>query len=228
LPGTPSIARDDSGAVQIVWEMPFDPVLERAVLPSDSAFLAYRAAVRADDADLRRPVADEPAAGSAAEEEIWRNERFNNDVAQRGDVGVIAPIACLDALLFAYQNARVPQLDRPTEFIVSVLRRETAAGSALAAVFGAGREMFPPRSVYGLEIVDRYRADGWRYWYVLHNHTLQSNRGRLALGSPVLSTSDVQFMRGLAASRGLESARVTNGFYTFTVQAGELDRLRSR
>ena len=48
------------------------------------------------------------------------------------------------------------------------------------------------------------------------------------LGTPALSTSDVQLMRSLATSLGLESARVTNGFYTYTVEAADLDRLRSR
>lgn len=228
LPTGPTIVREDSGAVLLAWEMPFDPVYEQHVLPGDSGFLAYRAAVHADGADVKRPVADEPEARSPAEEEIWRDERFNNDLAQRGEVGVIERITCLDALFFAFQNARVPQLQRPTEFIISVLRRDVAGRAELAAVFGAGSEMFPPRAVYGMDIVDRYRADGWRYWYALHNHTLQKNGARLALGTPGLSTSDVQFMRSLAATRGLESARVTNGFYTFTAKASELNRLRSR
>ncbi len=227
----PDISRtviDADGAVLIVWELPYHPVLERHVLPADSGYLRYRAAVRADGADLRRPVSDEPDPETAADAELWTNERFNAELAHSGEVGAIDPITCLDALFFAYQNRRIPQLESPTELLVSVLRRETEGAPELAAVFGAGSEMFPPKSVYGFETVDTYLADGWRYWYALHNHTLQTNGDRLALGNPTLSTSDVQLTRSLVANRRLESARVTNGFYTFTVPGDELGRFRSR
>lgn len=212
----------------LVWELPDDPRYQQFILPSDSAFLAYREAIRADGGDLKRPIADQPTPASPAEAEIWRNERFNNELAQGGEVGSIQPVTCLDALFFAYQNARVAQLEHPTEFLVSVLRREIAGETRLAAVFGAGGEMFPPKSVYGFDVVDEYLADGWHYWYALHNHTLQRNGERLALGNPTLSTSDVQLTRGLVADRRLESARVTNGFYTFSVGADEIGRFRSR
>jgi hypothetical protein len=82
--------------------------------------------------------------------------------------------------------------------------------------------------VYGFDVATDSAAQGWEYWYVLHNHTTQRNGDRLALGAPALSTSDVQLMRNLARDAGLGSARVTNGFYTYTVPVGELDRLRSR
>jgi hypothetical protein len=88
--------------------------------------------------------------------------------------------------------------------------------------------MFPPKSAYGFYVVDKYVAQGWRYWYLTHDHTLQRNGDRIALGTPTLSTSDVQLVRSLAAEHGLESARVTNGFYTFSATAAEFARLRSR
>jgi hypothetical protein len=88
--------------------------------------------------------------------------------------------------------------------------------------------MFPPKSVYGFDVVEEHLADGWRWWYAIHNHTIQRNGERLALGSPTLSTSDVHLMHNLAGDGGLESARVTNGFYTFTVAADELWKMRSR
>jgi hypothetical protein len=98
----------------------------------------------------------------------------------------------------------------------------------IIVLFGAGREMFPPKSVYGFDVVGEYVARGGRYVYALHNHTLQANGDRLALGTPALSTSDVQLTRSLVETSGLESARVTNGFYTYSVLSGDLGRLRSR
>ena len=88
--------------------------------------------------------------------------------------------------------------------------------------------MFPPKSVYGFDVVNEYVARGWRYEYALHNHTIQKNGDRLALGTPALSTSDVQLSRNLVETTGLESVRVTNGFYTYRVGAEDLGLLRSR
>ena len=140
-------------------------------------------------------------------------------------MGAIGPITCLDALLFARENARLPQLERPTEFLASVLRKGSDEHGEILVVFGAGAELFPPKTVYGFDIVDDYLAQGWSYWYVLHNHTRQSNG---ALGIPVPSTSDVQFVRGLAAKRGLKRVRVTNGFYSFDAGIDEMRALRAR
>jgi hypothetical protein len=228
LPTDPTSIYEEDGAVLLVWEFEDDPVYQDAVLPDDGAFLRYREAIRADGGDLVRPIADPPDPKTPAEVEMWRDESFNHDLAQGGQVGSIQPITCLDALLFAHQNARVDQLDQPTEFLASVLRRKRGPRTDLVVVFGAGTETFSPKSVYGFDVVDEYLGRGWSYWYALHNHTIQRNGPRLALGNPTLSTSDVQLSRALVSDRALESARVTNGFHTFSVPGGELNRLRSR
>lgn len=228
LTGAPETIRRDGAAVLQVWQLPGDEVLQRAVLPDDAGYLAYRAAIRADGADLRKPVSDEPEPRNRAEAQVWANERYNGELAHSGKVGAIEPITCLDALFFAYQHARVSQITQPTEFLLSVLRKDVDGRPRLVAIFGASDVMFPPKTVYGFDIVDEYLAKGWRFWYVLHNHTIQKHGERLALGNPVLSTSDVQLMRNLAAGSGLQSARVTNGFYTFSARADEFASLRSR
>jgi hypothetical protein len=228
LPGSLRTLRQDGNAVLLLWQFAAESVYSAFVIPPDSGYLAFRAAVRADSADLRRPIADAPKPKDEAEAAMWRDEEVNNELAQTGTVGKIERINCLDALLFAFQNARVPELTHPTEFLASVLRRESEGRLDLTVVFGAGEEMFPPKSVYGFDIVDKYVAQGWRYWYLIHDHTLQRNGDRIALGTPTLSTSDVQLVRSLAAEHGLESARVTNGFYTFSATAAEFARLRSR
>jgi hypothetical protein len=95
-------------------------------------------------------------------------------------------------------------------------------------VFGAGLEMFVPREVYGLDVVEQRLDEGWSYWYAIHNHTLQRNGDLLALGVPVPSTSDIGLNRSLAERFGLDSVRVTNGFYTFRASIDELGRFRAR
>ncbi len=228
ISSVPTILFAEQGAVLQTWTLPWREIFDRPVLPADPALLAFRAAVIADGADLRRPISDRPAARTEAEAEMWRNEEFNNELAFSGKAGEISLITCLDALLFAHQAGRVSQLDQPTEFVASVLRKDTPEGLALVVVFGAGSEMFPPKAVYGFNVVERYVEEGWRYWYALHNHTVQRNGERLAPGTPVPSTSDIQLMRNLGREIGLQSVRVTNGFYTFRADVEDLGEFRAR
>jgi hypothetical protein len=223
-PTAPSPVREDGAAVLLKWEMPYSPDLFGPELPEDLGYSEYRAAVRAAGADLRHPVTDDPPPRSQLE----ADERENWDLARRGEVGRIDPITCLDALLFAYQHRRVSQLTSPTEFLASVLLRETPDGVRVAVVFGAGTEMFPPKSVYGFDVIEELVGDGWEYWYAIHNHTLQSNGDAIALGNPTLSTSDVQLTRGLMRDLGLRFARVTNGVFTFSASPEDVARMRSR
>lgn len=228
LPGEPTVVLQNGAAVLLTWEFAAADVYSQPVVPADSAFLSYRAAIRADGGDLRNPIADPPDPQTDAEIEMWLDEDFNHDLAQAGAVGVLEPIRCLDALLFAYQNSRIPQLESPTEFLASVLRRDVDGQPRLALVFGAGDELFPPKTVYGFDVVEEYLAEGWSYWYALHNHTTQPNGSLLALGNPTLSTSDVQITRNVVNDLELEGARVTNGFYTYSLGAEELVHFRSR
>lgn len=111
LPSEPTVVLQDGAAVLLTWEFAAADVYSQPVVPADSAFLSYRAAIRADGGALRHPIADPPDPQTDAEVEMWRDEDFNHDLAQAGEVGVLEPIRCLDALLFAYQNSRVSQLE---------------------------------------------------------------------------------------------------------------------
>lgn len=224
-PSAPDLRSDDDGYVLKVWRFPLEEVHTRPVLPDEPGLLAYRAAMRSEGRVDRYPLLYLPPARNDAEAIVWRDEGFNNELAYAGGAGSIEPITCLDALLFAEQNARIPQLQRPTEFVASVLRKGTADRDEVVVVFGAGNEMFPSAPALGFDIVDAYLARGWRYWYSLHNHTRQATG---ALGVPVPSTSDVQMVRNQAGSRGLERLRVTNGFYTFDAAIGDIADFRAR
>jgi len=227
MPAKTTAILERDGAILETWALRLEDIVTDE-LPKDSAFLAYRTAIQRDGADVLRPVADSPAVRTDAEAEMWRNEHFNNDLVFRGAVGSIRPISCLDALLFSRQASRISEIDHPTEFLASVLRRETTTGADLVVVFGGGSEMFPPKEVYGFEIVRRFLAEGWSYWYSIHNHTVQKRGDSLALGIPAPSTSDVQFYRSLGKEMRLDSLRVTNGFYTFNGSINELGALRAR
>ncbi|MEQ9400222.1 MAG: hypothetical protein RJQ04_13755 [Longimicrobiales bacterium] len=227
MPDDRTVVRSADGAILETWDLALDEVRTER-LPDVPAFLEYRAAIERDGGDLRRPVADPPVTDTEELAAIWRDEFFNNDRVYEDGVGTIVPISCLDALLFARQAMRVSQLDRPTEFAASVLRREEPQGPRLKVVFAAGSEMLVPRGWYGFDLVADHVEDGWTSWYAIHNHTTQTNDGRLALGVPVPSTSDVGLLRGLGESLGLDSLRVTNGFYTFHAAVSDLDGFRAR
>jgi len=227
MPAQTTTVLERDGAILETWALRWEDVATDS-LPKDAAFLAYRAAIERDRAKVRRPVADPPVARTDAEAEMWRNEQFNNDLVFDGAVGSINPISCLDALLVSRQASRVSEIDHPTEFLASVLRRETRTGPDLLVVFGAGSEMYPPKDVYGFEVIRHFRAEGWSYWYAIHNHTIQKNGVLLALGVPAPSASDVQLYRSLGKEMGLDSLKITNGFYTFSASVSELGAFRAR
>lgn len=224
-PSIPDTLVHENGTIQLLWSFPLEAIHTRHVLPNDPDLLTYRTVVREAGAAVPYPRLVLPEAIAPDGEEVWRDETHNNRLAYSGAVGTIEPLTCLDALLFAEQNRRISQIERPTEFLASVLVSER---DWVTVVFGAGDEMFLPSSVYGFDIVDEYVADGWRYWYALHNHTLQSSGDDIVLGVPVPSTSDVSLARILAEERRLESLRVTNGFYTFSARIEDLSEFRGR
>ncbi|WP_437300113.1 hypothetical protein [Sorangium sp. So ce426] len=227
LPGAPTVVRREGNAVLQVWEVPAAPVLFEEVLPSAPGYLAYRKAIAAAGGDLERPVADPPQPRDDAERELWRRED-ENVALMYGGAGRVRPIRCLEAALFAAQDARYSELTQPTEFIASILRREVGGRPQLKIYFGGSDAMFPPKAFYGFDEVRRDVAAGWEYWVVLHNHTVRTLDGKPALGVPAPSTGDVQISRGLVKELGLRAVWVTNGFYTGEATAEELARYRIR
>lgn len=172
-------------------------------LPADEAYRGFRARVRADGAELRRPIADRAPPADDAERELWRREDHNAELVLGGEAGQLRPARCLEALAFHAER----------ESIVLVLRR----GAQTRIYVGASDQMFPPKSVYGLEQARADVAAGWRLDVVLHNHTVQRRGDRVALGVPTLSTGDVSLFRNLVTDPGLAEAWVTNGVYTAVV-----------
>jgi hypothetical protein len=229
FPSDPVTLVDADGAVLKVWSFTLDEdVHTRVALPDDPDLLAYRAAMRGYGGSARTPPLEVPAVLSDAEAKIWEDEAYNNNLVYQGKVGSIVPISCLDALLFAEQNTRLSQLTDPTEFIASVLRRKHSETHEVVVIFGAGSSLFPPKSVYGLDVVADYVGRGWSYWYMLHNHTPQQSGGRVVPGVPAPSMSDIHFAQNLAEKYSLESIRVTNGIYTFSATVDALIGLRQR
>jgi hypothetical protein len=73
------------------------------------------------------------------------------------DAAEVRRIRCLEAALFAVQDARFSQLTRPTEFVASILRRD----DRLKIYFGASDQMFPPNRTHGFSEIAADIAAGW-------------------------------------------------------------------
>jgi hypothetical protein len=219
----PAVLLAEGTAVLQQWELPDQAVWFSEALPQSPGYAAYRAAIDAAGNDEPRPPVDVSAAQRATDGELWRREEANVASMYAG-AGDVRAVRCLDAALFALQDARYSHLTQPTEFIAHVLRKD----GRLKIYFGAGGEPFPPKSVYGIDEVAVDVAAGWQYWIALHNHPLQTRGGKSTLGVPVPSTSDVSLLAGLVARLGLREVWVTNGMYTGVVSAENLARFVGR
>jgi hypothetical protein len=219
----PTVLRREGNSVLQVWELPAAAVWFGNTVPDAPGYLAYRAAIRQAGGDRARPVADPPQPKDDADRELWRREDHNAALMYAAG-GEVRPIRCLEAALFALQDARYSELTRPTEFIAHILRRD----DRLKLYFAASDQMFPPKQFYGLEKVSADVTAGWEYWVVLHNHTVRTLDGKPALGVPAPSTSDVQLFKGLVGDLGLREVWVTNGMYTGIVRSENLGQFDPR
>jgi hypothetical protein len=222
LPEATILLREGNSVLH-VWELPMSTTWFGENLPDTPGYTAYRAAVRAAGADQARPVSDPPQPKDDADRELWRREDRNVALMFEGG-GEVRRVQCLEAALFAFQDARYSQLTQPTEFAAHILRRD----DRIKVYLGASDQLFPPKRFYGLEEVAADVAAGWQYWVVLHNHPLAALAGRPALGVPAPSTSDVELFRGLAARLRLREVWVTNGMYTGVVPSEKLLQFSTR
>ncbi len=216
---TPVVVKRKGNAVLKVWQFTQEAILAEPVIPHDSTLANYRQVIIEAGAALIRPIIDDPNPKSEEERVLWAREAKNPDMVFSGRAGRVRKIQCLEALFFSDQNQRYSQITHPTEFIVSVLRKNTDGQTLLKAYLSGSDQMFPPKDFYGFAEVEQDIAAGWEFWFVLHNHTLQKNNRKPALGMPALSTSDASLHRGLAERLSLQSARVTNGFFTAEIPA---------
>ncbi|TFL15345.1 hypothetical protein CSC67_01020 [Pusillimonas caeni] len=184
FPSEAKVLKDRNGALLKVWRFKASTKYTASSVPEDSGLLEYQRYIASLGGDAKRPPLKVPAALSDEEKQIWDAEVRNNESIHHSQIGSIEPISCLDALLFSEQNRRVPQIDAPTEFIASVLSRVDQGEHQLLVVFGAGLDMFPPKSVYGLEVVQEAVGDGWEYSYMIHNHTIQNHLNDPVPGVP--------------------------------------------
>ena len=226
--GPATMVKQDGNSILQFWTTPQRDIFFAPLLPNDADFLDFRRTIRRANADINPPIADPPQPANENERQVWAREAQNVEIALSGQAGSIRPLHCLDGLLFAYQNARYPQISQPTEFIASILRQHSDGQTIVKIYFTGSDAEFPPRDFYGLDEIKQDIALGWEFWTVLHNHTVQSNNGAPALGVPAPSTSDVDLLRSLSDEHGLQNAWVTNGFFTIEIPSSAFSQYVGR
>jgi hypothetical protein len=199
--------------VLLRWDVADAAVLHGETLPDAPGYAAYRAAIRDAGGDRSRPIHDPHQPADEREREVWRREAANAALVHDG--GLVRPVRCLEAALFAHQDARYSELTHPTELVATILRK----GDRLRIYAGGSDQMFPPGRFYGIDEARADAADGWDFWVILHNHTVQRHDGKPALGSPAPSTNDVHLVRNLLEDTPVREIWVTNGMYTGVVPA---------
>jgi len=119
----PEVLLSEGGAILQRWELIEQPLWSSDTLPRAAGYVTYRSAVRDAGGDDPRPAVDVPAVQAEAEREVWRREQANVALMYAGG-GEVRAVSCLEAALFALQDARFPQLTRPSEFIGHILRKD--------------------------------------------------------------------------------------------------------
>jgi hypothetical protein len=204
----------------------------------DEALARFRTAVRdrlGAPPDARALIARQRAIFAAAPPE-WRGEATNSTLLLEGKVASIAPISCLEAMLWKWQAARYPMLEHPTEFGAFVLRAPGRVRVYLSSADLVGQKIRPIVT----KRIEADRSTGFRLFTHVHNHpflfdrkvgdrmwTLEATKGDVA-GALAPSMTDVRFFRNLRESQGLEEAWVTNGLESARFRAREFEALIDR
>lgn len=221
------------GELHEVLEIRDEPALWDTASP-DEALERYRAAV---SARLGGKIA--PKELLAAQRSIYEafpggaGEAANGAALLEGRAGAIGPIRCLELLLWRRQAARYPMLEHPTEFGAYILRSRDRVRVYFSSADRVGQKL---RS----EVRARAQADrkaGFEVVAHLHNHPFLFDRVvgdrmwttadtvRDVAGAVAPSKADVQALRAMRESVGLQGAWVTNGLDTARFRADELDAL---
>lgn len=219
------------------FDLPDSPRLWQSV-GSDATIARFRDSVRArlgTEPESRHLIERQQRIYAALPGD-WRGEAANAQRLLDGRAGTIAPISCLEAMLWKWQASRFPMLTHPTEFGALILR---SAGRV--RIYLSSDDLVGQR--FRGTISDLVRADiasGYRLVAHLHNHpflfnrvvgdrmwTLEGTVGDVA-GAVAPSMTDVQFYRNLRASLGLAEGWVTNGMESAHVVARDFDALTGR
>ena len=222
----PVVQHRDGNELHQYWLLVDQPTLWETVAPAHEPLTRYRDQVR-------EVVPDTSALGLIrANREMfpWLEREYPaegriNQLVEAG-VGTHRPMNCLETQLLAYQAARFPLYEQPSEIVALVVKRSDDSGDLVKVYMAADDDANPPKPDYAVESVESDVIEGWRFYGVFHNHTFDhsEDRGFLPVAAP--SASDLQVSVALNERLGLEFVFVTDGFSTLELNAEEFKRLK--
>ncbi len=140
-------------------------------------------------------------------------------------VGTHRPMNCLESQLLAYQAARFPLYEQPSEIVALIVKRSEPSGDLVKIHIAADDDTVVPKPDDAIVAIELDVAAGWRFHAVFHNHTFNHSTDRPLLPVAAPSASDLQVSVGLNQRLGLELVLVTDGFSTLELRAEEFKQL---
>jgi len=203
-----------------IWHFAENPVFWSGSLPHSPSLERFRQQVQALIPEL------EPSLYYQQHPPATDGEAYNQLLAASGQAGTLQPINCLEALLLSEQTARLPMLQKPSEFGAFILRRQPASGPEHYKVYFSTQDQPGLRmNPEVMSLIEQDRQAGWRVWTHLHNHNFFLEKAD-PFASPSPSKTDVEFARMLQKSMQLENLWVTNGFHTLHLTQAEFQLFR--
>lgn len=139
-----------------------------------------------------------------------------------GGLGIHRPLSCLESQILAFQAARFPLFDQPSEIVAAIARRPGPEGALVKVYVAADGDSTPPKPSHAVAGLERDVAEGWTFFASFHNHTFNHSEERGLIPVAVPSVSDVQLSVALSQRLGLERVLVTDGFSTIELTADEV------
>ncbi len=222
----PVVQHRDGDELHQYWLLADQPDLWETVAPAHEPLTRYREQVRevVQDTSPLGLIRTNREMFPWLEREYPAEWRINQLV--EAGVGTHRPMNCLETQLLAYQAARFPLYERPSEIVALVVKRSHQSVDLVKVYIAADNDAIPPKPDYAVESVESDVVEGWRFYSVFHNHTVDhsEDRGLLPVAAP--SASDLQVSVALNERLGLESVLVSDGFSTLELTPEEFKRLK--
>ncbi len=223
-----SIQHRDGDELHQYWLLADQPDLWDTVVPVFESLTRYREQVRKilPDTSPLGLIRSNRHLNSWLEREYPAEGRISRLV--EAGVGWHRPMNCLESHLLAYQAARFPLYEQPSEIVALIVKRSEVSGDLgdLVKVYiAADDDAIVPKPNWAIESVEIDVAEGWRFHAVFHNHTFDHSDERSLVPVAAPSASDLEVSVALNERLGLEYVLVTDGFSTLELTPEEFRKL---
>lgn len=219
LDSIPSISIDENGNKVFVYLEKEKPVFYQNILFKDSWLGYLRSVVESKiSTDQSYLLRRQKAIFNRNMTDIEDLNKLFDDMADR-NIGKIAPINCLEALLYEI-HLNEQGVFGETEFCAALYKMQILGEPYIKIILSSG-----PRAS-GPDMTAELQKENRPVWAFIHNHFFALNNPTGDLAGTLLPSglappggflnpvSDLKFYRKIAQRHGLQQAWITNGFDT--------------